>query len=88
MVSFSEELGKYLQHSKYSRYIEEYHRRENWYEICKRVIKMHSDKVSQLLSESDFNEIYNAIKYVEEKKILPSMRSMQFGGKAIESHNK
>lgn len=87
MVSFSEELGKYLQHSKYSRYIEEYHRRENWYEICKRVIKMHSDKVSQLLSESDFNEIYNAIKYVEEKKILPSMRSMQFGGKAIESHN-
>ena len=87
MISFSEELGRYLQHSKYSKYIESSHRRENWHEICERVMKMHSDKVSGLLSETDLEEIYTAIKYVEEKKILPSMRSMQFGGKAIESHN-
>jgi len=66
-------------HMKYARFLEDKNRRENWEELVTRNINMHKKKFPSLT-----NEIENAYQYVYQKKVLPSMRSMQFGGKPIE----
>ena len=66
-------------HMKYARYDAEKQRRENWQELSNRNRDMHIKRYPSL--EEDIREAY---KLVEQKKILPSMRSMQFGGKPIE----
>jgi len=66
-------------HMKYAKYIPELQRRETWEELVDRNKQMHIRKYPSL--ENDINTYY---KYVYEKKVLPSMRSLQFGGKPIE----
>ena len=66
-------------HMKYAKYIPELNRRETWEELVDRNIAMHKKKYPQLTEQID--EVY---KYVYNKKILPSMRSLQFAGKPIE----
>ena len=66
-------------HMKYAKYIDDEQRRENWNELVDRNMNMHIKKFPHLESE-----IVNAYQYVFQKKVLPSMRSMQFGGKPIE----
>jgi len=64
---------------KYAKYIPELNRRETWEELVTRNKKMHLKKYPSLSAE-----IEDAYKMVYDKKILPSMRSLQFGGKPIE----
>ena len=64
---------------KYARYIPELNRRETWEELVTRNKEMHTKKYPELKEEIEEN-----YKYVYDKKVLPSMRSMQFGGKPIE----
>ena len=64
---------------KYARYIPEKKRRETWKELVERNKKMHIKKYPELKSQID-----KAYKFVLDKKVLPSMRSMQFAGKPIE----
>jgi ribonucleoside-diphosphate reductase alpha chain len=64
---------------KYSRYLPEFERRETWDELVTRNMEMHIKKYPAL--ESEIREKYQA---VYDKKVLPSMRSLQFGGKPIE----
>ena len=64
---------------KYAKYIPELNRRETWEELVTRNKEMHTKKYPELKEE-----IENNYKFVYEKKVLPSMRSMQFGGKPIE----
>ena len=66
-------------HMKYARYLPNKKRRETWKELVTRNKKMHIKKYPDLKGEIEEN-----YKYVYEKKVLPSMRSMQFGGKPIE----
>ena len=66
-------------HMKYARYLEHKQRRENWSELVTRNMQMHIKKYPSLETE-----IIQAYDYVLDKKVLPSMRSMQFGGKPIE----
>ena len=66
-------------HMKYAKYIPELNRRETWEELVDRNIAMHKKKYPNLINEID--EAYN---YVYAKKVLPSMRSLQFAGKPIE----
>jgi ribonucleoside-diphosphate reductase alpha chain len=66
-------------HSKYSRFIPELKRRETWNEIVGRNVAMHMKKYPHMREE-----IFDAYKLVYDKKILPSMRSLQFAGKPIE----
>lgn len=66
-------------HMKYAKYIPELKRRETWEELVTRNKKMHQKKYPQLKDEIE--EVY---KFVYERKVLPSMRSMQFAGKPIE----
>ena len=64
---------------KYARYIPDKKRRETWNELVERNKKMHIKRYPELKTE-----INKAYKLVLDKKILPSMRSMQFAGKPIE----
>ena len=64
---------------KYARYLPDKKRRETWEELVTRNKKMHLKKYPSLKEE-----IEEAYTYVYDKKVLPSMRSMQFGGKPIE----
>ena len=66
-------------HMKYARYNSELKRRETWEELVTRNMEMHIKTYPKLM-----NEIITAYSYVRDKKVLPSMRSMQFGGKPIE----
>ena len=66
-------------HMKYARYIPELKRRETWDELVTRNKEMHLKSYPSLKEE-----IEDVYKFVYDKKILPSMRSMQFGGKPIE----
>ena len=75
----SEILSDITVHMKYARYLPEENRRETWTELVDRNVKMHLKKFPHLEME-----IYRAYKFVYDKKVLPSMRSMQFGGKPIE----
>ena len=66
-------------HMKYAKYVPELNRRETWDELVTRNKNMHIKKFPTLKSE-----IEDVYKMVYNKKILPSMRSLQFGGKPIE----
>ncbi len=66
-------------HMKYARYMPELNRRETWDELVTRNLEMHIKNYPQLKSD-----ILNAYTYVFDKKILPSMRSLQFAGKPIQ----
>lgn len=69
--------------NKYSKYIPEKNRRETWKEICNRNLMMHVEKFPFMKEE--LVEIYD--NYIIPKKILPSMRSMQFAGRPIDLSN-
>jgi ribonucleoside-triphosphate reductase len=64
---------------KYAKYIPELNRRETWDELVTRNMNMHIKKYPELT-----DDIKTTYKLVYEKKVLPSMRSLQFGGKPIE----
>jgi len=66
--------------SKYAKFNKNENRRETWEEICIRNRDMHIKKYPQL--EAEIRQVYTD--FVIPKKVLPSMRSMQFGGKPIE----
>ena len=71
-------LSEITVYMKYARYLPNKNRRETWQELVTRNRKMHIKKYPDLK-----DEIMNAYKLVLKKKILPSMRSMQFAGKPI-----
>lgn len=85
-INFLEEISNFTFISKYARYNDLYSRRETWDECVSRVEKMHLDKFKKLPKE-DLDEIRWAFDIVRQKLAVPSMRSMQFGGKAILAHN-
>lgn len=75
-------LQDFIAVSRYSRYRADLGRREVWSEAVNRVRDMHlrffRDKGPELAAE-----IVTAFDLVKARKILPSMRSIQFGGEAI-----
>lgn len=81
-----DQMAEFTFVSKYAKYDEKKKRRENWDETVSRVEKMHLKKFSKLSNE-DKALIKKAFDLVRERRVTPSMRSMQFGGKAIEFHN-
>jgi ribonucleoside-diphosphate reductase alpha chain len=66
-------------HMKYAKYLPLEQRRESWGELVTRNKEMHQRKYPQIKEE-----IEDAYELVYDKKVLPSMRSLQFGGKPIE----
>lgn len=66
--------------SKYAKYIPEIRRRETWEEICERNMAMHIRRYPHIREQ--IKSVYQ--RFVLPKRILPSMRSLQFGGRPIE----
>ena len=75
-------LSKIVVYNKYAKYDRDKGRRETWEEIVDRNKNMHLSKFPNLKEEIE--EVY---KFVYDKKVLPSMRSLQFAGKPIEINN-
>ena len=72
-------LSEITVYMKYAKYVPELNRRETWEELVTRNKEMHQKNFPQLSEE-----IEEKYKLVYDKKVLPSMRSLQFGGKPIE----
>ena len=75
----NEILSDITVHMKYAKYLPKKKRRETWRELVSRNKRMHLKTYPEIK-----DEIHAAYKPVMDKKVLPSMRSMQFGGKPIE----
>ena len=78
----SEILSQITVFSKYAKYIPEVKRRETWEEIVSRYEVMLMQKFPDLKKE-----IMEKAKYIVDKKVLPSMRALQFSGIAAEVNN-
>ncbi|MCP4324892.1 MAG: hypothetical protein GY787_24180 [Alteromonadales bacterium] len=72
-------LSNITVYMKYAKYIPELNRRETWEELVTRNREMHIKKYPEL--KDQIEKVYT---FVYDKKVLPSMRSLQFGGKPIE----
>ena len=70
-------------YTKYAKYVPDKERRETWDELVTRNMEMHVSKFP--IMKQEIESIYKD--FVFNKKVLPSMRSLQFGGKAIELNN-
>lgn len=75
-------LSNIIIYMKYARYIPELGRRETWPEICGRYEDMMVQKYPHLKDEIEEN-----MQWVLAKKVLPSMRAMQFAGLPILKNN-
>ena len=67
---------------KYAKFIDSLNRRETFAETAERNMNMHIKSFPSLR-----REIESVYRFVYDKKVLPSMRSMQFAGKSIELNN-
>lgn len=83
MTKENEVLSEIIVYMKYAKFIKDKERRETWDELVTRNMQMHIKKYPYIKDEIE--EVYNG--YVRTKKVLPSMRSLQFAGKAIEVNN-
>jgi len=75
-------LSDIVVYNKYAKYLPTKQRRETWEELVTRNKEMHQSKFPQL--KEDIEDVY---KMVYDKKVLPSMRSLQFAGKPIDINN-
>ena len=75
-------LSDIVVYNKYAKYIPTKQRRETWEELVTRNKEMHQSKFPDLKEEIE--EVY---KMVYDKKVLPSMRNLQFAGKPIDINN-
>ena len=75
-------LSKITVFSKYAKYLPDQKRRETWDEIVDRYQNMMIKKYPKLEMA-----IKNSAIFIREKKVLPSMRALQFAGAAAEVNN-
>jgi len=75
-------LSDIVVYNKYAKYLSTKQRRETWEELVTRNKEMHQAKFPKLKEEIE--DVYTM---VYDKKVLPSMRSLQFAGKPIDINN-
>lgn len=85
-VNMLDELANFIFTAKYARFLDDKKRRETWEEAVTRVESMHLRKYSHL-GHKFLDRITWAFDFVRDKRVVPSMRSMQFGGTPVEAHN-
>jgi ribonucleoside-triphosphate reductase (thioredoxin) len=71
-------LGSIVSYKNYVKYLINHSRRETFEEAVNRLMNMHLDRFPKLS-----RDIIKAFQKVHELKVMPSMRSLQFGGEAI-----
>jgi ribonucleoside-diphosphate reductase alpha chain len=79
-LNSTEILSNITVFTKYAKYIPELKRRETWEEIVFRNMLMHYNQYPKIKDE--ISDTYD--NFVKTKKVLPSMRSLQFGGAPIQ----
>ena len=82
MSAGSKAMSEYIFMNRYARHNTIENRRETWDEAVDRVRDMHTRKYPSIKSDIDW-----AFEQVREKRVLPSMRSMQFAGFPIENNH-
>jgi len=71
--------------SRYSRYLDDWNRRELWYETVDRLISFWREELSDFnVGENVFAEVREAIL---SKEVMPSMRSMWSAGEALKKNH-
>ena len=74
-------LSDLISYMKYARHVEQEDRRETWKETVQRLGRALHRQYPHLRAETE-----DALKLVEQKLILPSMRFLQFAGPALDRH--
>ncbi|MDE2041040.1 MAG: ribonucleoside-triphosphate reductase [Patescibacteria group bacterium] len=81
---FRNALGEFVYYRTYSRWIESESRRETWIETIDRYIGFMKENLGKKLTDAEYKEIRE---YMLEQKSMPSMRLLQFAGKAARTTN-
>lgn len=81
---FRSPLGEFVYYRTYAKWIEEEGRRETWVETVGRYIDFMKENLGDKLSEDEYAEVREAIL---KQQAMPSMRLMQFAGKAARTTN-
>ena len=81
LINTQQVLSEVVIYNKYAKYTPEFLRRETWPEITMRYLDMQAKRYP-MLKEA----IYDNGRYILEKKVLPSMRALQFAGPAMEKN--
>lgn len=81
---FRNPLAEFVYYRTYAKWIEGEGRRETWIETVGRYIDFMKKNLGSKLKDSEYEEVREAIL---KQEIMPSMRLMQFAGKAAERTN-
>lgn len=81
---FRNSLAEFVYYRTYAKWIAEEGRRETWIETIDRYVDFMKDNLNGTLSKSEYDEIRQ---YMLEQQAMPSMRLMQFAGKAARKTN-
>ena len=81
---FKNPLGEFIYYRTYSRWIDDEGRRETWVETVDRYINFMRENLGKRLSDKEYSEVRQAILSHEA---MPSMRLLQFAGKAARTTN-
>lgn len=81
---FRNSLAEFVYYRSYAKWIDEEGRRETWIETVGRYISFMKDSLGSKLSEAEYAEIEEAIR---RQDVMPSMRLLQFAGKAARKTN-
>lgn len=81
---FRNSLAEFVYFRTYAKWIPEEGRRETWIETVERYIDFMRDNLNGKLTKGEYDEIRE---YILNQKSMPSMRLMQFAGKAARKTN-
>ena len=82
--SFRNPLGEFVYYRTYSRWMPEEGRRETWIETVDRYISFMKENLGNKLKEKEYAEVRDSI---IKQEAMPSMRLLQFAGKAARATN-
>jgi ribonucleoside-diphosphate reductase alpha chain len=81
---FRNPLSEFVYYRSYAKWIESENRRETWIETIDRYISFMKKNLGNKLKDSEYEEVRMAIL---KQEAMPSMRLLQFAGKAAETTN-
>ncbi|MEK7192761.1 MAG: ATP cone domain-containing protein, partial [Patescibacteria group bacterium] len=81
---FKNPLGEFLFYRTYARWVEDEGRRETWIETIDRYMNFMRENLGSKLKDGEYKELREAIL---KQEVMPSMRLLQFAGKAARSTN-
>jgi ribonucleoside-diphosphate reductase alpha chain len=81
---FHNQLAEFVYYRTYANWIPEENRRETWIETVQRYIDFMHENIGDKLTEAEYAEVQGAIL---RQEAMPSMRLLQFAGKAARTTN-